>query len=59
VPNGEAVGRIQIEAPEMSDQEKAFLEKAKQDPNSGLTAADIAVLDQIAGGGDFLVYGED
>lgn len=59
VPNGDAVGRIQIEPPEMSDQEKAFLEKAKQDPKSGLTAADIAILDQIAGGGDFLVYGED
>lgn len=59
VQNGDAVGKIQIEPPEMSDQEKAFLEKAKQDPKSGLTAADIAILDQIAGGGDFLVYGED
>lgn len=59
VANGDALGNIQIEAPEMSDQEKTYLAKAKEDPNSGLTAADIAVLDQIAGGGDFLVYGED
>lgn len=50
---------VRIPAPDMSDQEKEFLEKAKQDPNSGLSATDIAVLDQIAGGGDFVAYGED
>ncbi|ROW09075.1 hypothetical protein VMCG_02886 [Cytospora schulzeri] len=59
VIDGDALASVQIAAPEMSDQEKEYLEKAKEDPNSELTAADIAVLDQIAGGGDYLVYGED
>lgn len=50
---------VHIPPPDMSEQEKEFLQKAKEDPNSGLSAADISVLDQMAGGGDFLIYGED
>ncbi|KUI71242.1 hypothetical protein VM1G_06879 [Cytospora mali] len=57
--NGLSQDLPQVQGPEMSEEDKAFLEKAKEDPDSKLTAAELAVLEQLAGGTDFPAYGED
>ncbi|KAI3401033.1 hypothetical protein diail_741 [Diaporthe ilicicola] len=50
--------------PDMSDADKAYLKKIKEKPGSMLTAAEVALLEQLSAGGNAallppLVYGED
>lgn len=56
---GSWADQVEENAPEMSDEDKAFLETIKDKPNTELTADEINILTQLAGGGLPLVYGED
>ncbi|KAK7749489.1 hypothetical protein SLS53_000064 [Cytospora paraplurivora] len=49
----------QINAPELSEEDRVFLEEAKKKIDSGLSAADIAILEHLAEGQSLPAYGED
>lgn len=49
----------QVSGPELSEEDRTFLEEAKKKIDSGLSAADIAILEHLVEGQSLPAYGED